>query len=153
MDIIQNKQIINNKDDEVNILTNSIYNICGCCSIKERSRSTAKRTNENVFEIEEWLININMIKYKQNFIENGYDKFEYFFLQMFGSFPIDSNLLKNWIGIKNDKDRDLILLQLQKDVKYLSMKTKNRRNFSIPKFVKHDIKDTKKTEYSDCIIF
>ena len=154
VEIIENKR--SGKNEEINILNNSIYNICGCCSLKERSRSTSKKIKENIYEIEQWLININMIKYKKNFIENGFDKFEYFFLQMFGSFPIDSNILKNSIGIGNEKDRDLILLQLQKDVKYLSFKSKNNRNLSNPKIIKPQEKYIIKKEQNDsqeCNIF
>ena len=154
MEIIENKKQ-GNKNEEINILTNSFYNICGCCSLKERSRSTCRKRKDNVYEIEQWLININMIKYKNNFIENGFDKFEYFFLQMFGNFPIDSNILKNAIGITNGKDRDLILLRLQKDVKYLSLKSKNERNFSNPKiqntYEQNFINDNKK-DSQDCKI-
>ena len=132
MEIIENKKY-GTKNEEINILNNSIYNLCGCCSLKERSRSTFKKKKDNAYEIEQWLIDINMIKYKQNFIENGFDKFEYFFLQMFGNFPIDSNILKDSIGITNEKDRDLILLQLQKEVKYLTLKSRNAKKISTPK--------------------
>jgi ankyrin repeat protein len=151
-EIIQNKKN-GIKDEEINILNNSVYNICGCCSLKERSRSTCKKNNShNIYEIEQWLININMIKYKKNFIDNGFDKFEYFFLQMFGSFPIDSFILKNSIGIENEKDRDLILLQLQKDVKYLSFKSRGGRNFSNPKIIKNSGTNDK-NDYKECTIF
>ena len=155
LEIIQHKKT-GMKDEEINILNNSVYNICGCCSLKERSRSTYKKSKENIYEIEQWLININMIKYKKNFIDNGFDKFEYFFLQMFGSFPIDSNILKNSIGIDNEKDRDLILLQLQKDVKYLSFKSKNLRNYSNPKIQKnneYNLTNNDNKNSKDCIIF
>ena len=91
--------IISPKEEEINILNNSIYNICGCCSLKERSRSTCKKKKKNTYDLDQWLSNINMIKYKQNFIDNGFDKFEYFFLQMFGSVPIDFNILKNSLKI------------------------------------------------------
>ena len=155
LEIIENKK--SGRNEEINILNNSIYNICGCCSLKERSKSTCRKIKENIYEIEQWLININMIKYKKNFIENGFDKFEYFFLQMFGSFPIDSNILKNSIGIENEKDRDLILLQLQKDVKYLSFKSKNERNLSNPKIIKtnetNSTKNDKKESSQECKIF
>ena len=101
MEIIENKKN-GTKNEEINILNNSIYNVCGCCSLKERSKSTCKKNKQNLYEIEQWLININMIKYTQNIIENGFDKFEYFFLQLFGSFHIDSNIIKNSIGIENE---------------------------------------------------
>ena len=155
MEIIENKKQ-GNKNEEINILTNSFYNICGCCSLKERSRSTCRKRKDNIYEIEQWLININMMKYKNNFVENGFDKFEYFFLQMFGNFPIDTNILKNAIGITNEKDRDLILLRLQKDVKFLSLKSKNERNFSNPKiqsaYEQNFIKNNNKKDSQECKI-
>ena len=155
VEIIENKKY-DIKNEEINILNNSIYNLCGCCSLKERSRSTCKKNKNKVYEIEQWLININMLKYKNNFIENGFDKFEYFFLQMFGSFPIDSNILKNSIGIINEKDRDLILLQLQKDVKYLSLKSKNIRNYSNPKIFRvfeQNLISHEKSDSQECKIY
>ena len=153
MEIIENKKY-GSKNEEINILNNSIYNLCGCCSLKERSRSTYRKRKDNAYEIEQWLIDINMIKYKQNFIENGFDKFEYFFLQMFGNFPIDTNILKDSIGITNEKDRDLILLQLQKEVKYLTLKSRNTKNISSPKMHKiykaHSKDDNK--DFQECRI-
>ena len=147
------------KEEEINILNNSIYNICGCCSLREKSRSTVKKKKNNVYDLEQWLDNIDMIKYKQNFIDNGFDKFEYFFLQMFGSMPIDFNILKNSLHIESEKDRDLILLQLQKDVKYLAIKTDGLKKFNInknPKMVKSNsskIPFKKETNNQDCIVF
>ena len=100
-----------------------------------------------------------MIKYKQNFLDNGFDKFEYFFLQMFGSVPIDFNILKNSLNIESEKDRDLILLQLQNDVKYLAIKSNglNKINMNkIPKIVKSNsgkIPHNKQNKEQDCNIF
>ena len=147
------------KEEEINILNNSIYNICGCCSLKEKTRSTCKRVKNNIYDMDQWLMNINMKKYKNNFIDKGFDKFEYFFLQMFGSVPIDSNILKNSLGVESEKDRDLILLQLQKDVKYISIKSNGQKKLNInkiPKIVKsNSVRLTKKneTQSQDCIIF
>ena len=76
-------------------------------------------------EKEKWLNKIKMIKYKENFIENGFDLFEYFILQMFSTVPVDDSVLKEELGIENDKDRDIILLRLNKDVKYIMMKAEN----------------------------
>ena len=124
------------KEEEINILNNSIYNICGCCSLKERSRSTVKKKKNNIYDLDQWLSNIDMIKYKQNFLDNGFDKFEYFFLQMFGSVPIDFNILKKSLNIESEKDRDLILLQLQNDVKNLAIKTNGVKKYNINKIPK-----------------
>ena len=147
------------KEEEINILNNSIYNICGCCSLKEKTRSTCKKKKNNIYDLDQWLLNINMIKYKINFIENGFDKFEYFFLQMFGSVPIDFNILKNSLNIDSEKDRDLILLQLQKDVKYLAMKTNGVKNIKIDKIPKiaksssYKIPNKRNNNSQDCNIF
>ena len=147
------------KEEEINILNNSIYNICGCCSLKEKARSTCKKKKNNIYDLDQWLLNINMIKYKINFIENGFDKFEYFFLQMFGSVPIDFNILKNSLNIDSEKDRDLILLQLQKDVKYLAMKTNGVKNIKIDKIPKiaksssYKIPNKRNNNSQDCNIF
>ena len=100
-----------------------------------------------------------MIKYKQNFIDNGFDKFEYFFLQMFGSVPIDFNILKNSLKIESEKERDLILLQLQNDVKYLAIKVNGLKKFNvnkIPKIVKSNsmkIPNKREANEQDCNIF
>ena len=147
------------KTEEINILNNSIYNICGCCSLKEKTSTTCTKKKSNNYDIDQWLTNINMIKYKQNFLDNGFDKFEYFFLQMFGSVPIDFNILKNSLNIESEKDRDLILLQLQNDVKYLAIKSNglNKINMNkIPKIVKSNsgkIPHNKQNKEQDCNIF
>ena len=75
---------------------------------------------------------------------------------MFGRFPIDSSILKNSIGINNEKDRDLILLQLQKDVKYISSKSKKERNLSNPNILRiHEKSKTieEKDSSQECEIF
>ena len=108
---------------DINILNNSIYFCCGCCTSNERSIYNKIRKE---FNLEKWLNKIRMIKYKENFIENGFDLFEYFILQMFSTVPIDDYILKEELGIENDKDRDIILLRLNKDVKYILLKTGNK---------------------------
>ena len=50
---------------------------------------------------------------------------------MFSSIPVDENILKNDIKIKNVKDRDFILLQINKDVKYIIKKSEKNLYTSI----------------------
>ena len=45
--------------------------------------------------------------------------------------PIDDNILKDDIKIKSVKDRDFILLQINKDVKYILKKSEKIRNSSL----------------------
>ena len=121
-----NQKIINlfvnsgkNKGKEINIMNNSVYFCCGCCTTNERKILNKIKKD---FNLDQWLNKIKMIKYKDNFIENGFDLFEYFILQMFTSIPVDDHILKDELDIQNDKDRDIILLRLNKDVKYMMLK-------------------------------
>ena len=104
-----------------------------------------------------------MIKYKKNFIENGFDLFEYFMLQMFSTYPIDDYIVKEELNIENDKDKDIILLRLNKDVKYIIQKTDNnvscynnsyeigeQRNFEDNNLYEFDTEQNEKS--SDCTI-
>ena len=43
---------------------------------------------------------------------------------MFSNFPIDEKILKNEMKIKNSFEREIILFQLNKDVKYIKRNIK-----------------------------
>ena len=145
------KEIKGLPKQEINILNNSVYLCYGCCASNERAFYNKIKKD---FNLEHWLNKINMIKYKQNFLENGYDLFEYFFLQMFSSIPIDDYILKEELGIENDKDRDVILLRLNKDIKHIIVKIENQIKDEIYfKENKVNELDTQKDEKnSECII-
>ena len=157
--------ILGELNKDVNILKNSVYYCCGCCSIENQS----KYYNENKkrYQLEQWLNKLRMNKYKNNFINNGFDLFEYFILQMFSSIPIDDNILKDDIGIKNVKDRDFILLQINKDIKYILKKSEKIMTTSLNEIIldkninnKNKDKDKSKEKHkeenednSNCLIF
>ena len=118
--------------------TQSLYDCCGigCCSLK-KSHIKVKvvkndlRENKIFIDLEKWLKNINMIKYKENFIKSGFDKIEFFILQMFSSLPLEEKIFENEINIENNNDIDLFILQLNKDVKLISNKFKKKRSSSV----------------------
>ena len=159
-----------NKEGNINILKNSVYYCCGCCSIQNQSKYYSNDINRK-FQLEQWLSKLRMNKYKNNFIKNGFDIFEYFILQMFSSIPVDENILKEDIKIKNVKDRDFILLQINKDIKYIIKKSEKNINTSLNEIIldksdKNINKQSKKEnivnekeitkvdeEYSNCILF
>ena len=122
--IIKNNNRSSKKD--INITKNSVNVCCGCYALKEEIH---KFNNiKKIFSLEQWLNEINLIKYKENFVENGFDFFEYFILQMFSTIPIDDNILKEELKIEEEKDRDIILLKLNTDIKYLIQRTNNILN-------------------------
>ena len=118
--LIKNKKRLSGN---INIVNNSNHYCCGCCSTSEQIHNFIK--TKRMFNLEQWLNKIKMMKYKDNFIENGFELFEYFILQMFSTFPIDDFILKEELKIDNNKDRDIILLRLNKDVKYIIQKTED----------------------------
>ena len=147
--IIDRKNILS--DGEINILKNSIVYCCGCCSLNNQSKYLCNNDYKK-YQLEQWLSRIKMEKYKDNFINNGFDIFEYFILQMFSSIPIDENILKEELKINNINDRDIIFLQINKDIKYIIQKTTTT-------IKKNNIKnkkindEEKEDESSNCLIF
>ena len=123
--IIKHKNRVSKKD--INITKKSVNFCCGCCSLNEEIHNF--NNMKIIFNLEQWLSEINMIKYKENFVENGFDFFEYFILQMFSTIPIDDYILKEELKIEEEKDRDIILLKLNTDIKYLIQRTKNELNY------------------------
>jgi hypothetical protein len=125
------------KENEESI--NSVYDCggCGgCCSIKQASikvRINKPIIGENkIFvNLDKWLENINMIKYKENFIQYGFDKIEFFILQMFSSIPLEEKIIEKEMNIDNNNDIDMLILQLNKDVKLISYKIKKKRSSSV----------------------
>ena len=136
---------------EINILNNSVYLCCGCCASNERSFYDKIRKD---FNMDQWLLTIKMIKYRENFLENGFDLFKFFILQMFSSIPIDDYILKEELGIDNDKDRDIILLKLNEDTKYIIQKTEKFLNDEVvfDENVYEFEYSQPKEENSECII-
>ena len=87
----------------------------------------------------------NLYHLKENFIQNGFDKMEYFILQMFSSIPINEEILKNEFKI-SEKECDIILFQLNKDIKKI-IKVINKKEY----YYNKKIETIKKEE--SCFLF
>ena len=143
---------------DINIINNSIYFCCGCSGSNEKIHSCT--LNKKIFNLDQWLNKIKMIQYKDKFVENGFDFFEYFILQMFSTIPVDDYILREELKIENDKDRDIILLKLNKDVKYIVQKADNDQNDTINLYYKgkqcnieeYEFDSKQKEKDMDCII-
>jgi hypothetical protein len=133
-----NKNYNNSTNND--ILNNSIEYVCAlnCFTLNQQKIYYNNNNNDynnksskniNKFDIDKWLNKIGLIHLKKKFIENGFDYFEYFILQMFSSIPIDENILINDIKIYDDFEREKIILRLNKDVKFIN-NNNNNNNFS-----------------------
>ena len=137
---------------EINILKNSIVYCCGCCTVNNQSKYYCNNDIRK-YQLEIWLERIKMNKYRENFIKNGFDYFEYFILQMFSSIPIDENILKDELEINILKDRDFILLQINKDIKYIIQKSIRINKIPNNYIYDNKKKEEKNGEFSNCIAF
>ena len=120
---------INNNiySNSVNGIDDSGYYCVGCCEQKNiKNILNNSKTDSKILELDNWLNKMGLLKYRNNFIFNGFDYVTYFILQMFSSIPIDENIVKNELGINNENDADIILLQLNKEVKSILNKIRNK---------------------------
>ena len=115
---------------------------CNCCSYKEKNVIIS---NQMKFNLDNWLKKNNLYHLKENFIQNGFDKMEYFILQMFSSIPINEEILKNEFKI-SEKECDIILFQLNKDIKKI-IKVINKKEY----YYNKKIETIKKEE--SCFLF
>ena len=100
---------------------------------KSETKDNQKKENNNdneemIYNLDNWLNSNNLNHLKENFICNGFDKIEFFIIQMFSSYPINDNILKNDLKINNEKDRDIILFKLNRDIKRILQKLNNQEN-------------------------
>ena len=137
---------INNGKPQNEESTQSLYDCCGvgCCSLKKshiRIKIDKNDLGENkiFMHLEKWLKNINMVKYKENFEKNGFDKIEFLILQMFSSLPLEEKTFEKEIRINNNNDIDLLILQLNKDIKIISNKFKKKKRSSSMEVDKNSI--------------
>ncbi len=122
-----NNSIFTNSTDI--LLNESVYYCVGCCEQNNNYNSFCnKKYNIDNSKLENWLNKIGQIKYINNFINNGFDILSFFILQMFSSVPIDENIIKKDLGIEKDEDIDIILLQLNKEIKNILSKSKINNN-------------------------
>jgi hypothetical protein len=114
-----------------------------CCA------STKNRYNLNSFEMSlpEWLRKINMEHLRKNFSHNGYDSMEYLLMQMFSSYTIDDNFLENHLHIYENKDRNLVLRELEKNVDSLKKFLRRQTGESIIEYEDENI-----SQAADCKI-
>ena len=99
-------------------LTSSINDI-NCCGINLCSDSNSNnnkysnkksRNNENIFnDLSSFLMAYNLYKFKGNFLYNGFDKIEYIIIQLFSKYAFNKQILKEYLHVYIEKDRNKLL--------------------------------------------
>ncbi len=62
----------------------------------------------------EFLMNLRLQNFKENFSHNGFERLDYIYLQMFSSYPITKEVLKNDFHIYDEQVGVRILTQLKR---------------------------------------
>ena len=117
--------------------------VCGC-NIANR-RTVVKNTKH--YDLVNWLKHIDQVNKKDNFLYNGFEMIEFFILQMFSSIPIDEAILKNCLHIYIEKDRDVIIMQLNRDVRFIVKKLSGKYN------QRQIQQEEESTSYKTCVVF
>lgn len=67
-------------------------------------------------DLKSFLIRYNLLNLYQNFIHNGFDLINYVILQMYGSYPINEDILENYFHIYDEKQRNMLLKAIEKEI-------------------------------------
>ena len=110
-------------------------------SLKDKNINIEK--DENIIELKRWLKEFKLENYLDNFIQNGYHSVKLFLFQMISKNPIDSDILKNEIGIEKIGHRSRILSILKEESRNMEDKLSN----------KEPINFSDETKNCDCFIF
>ena len=74
----------------------------------------------NYFDIFSFLKVNNLLKFKENFIHNGFDQIDFILIQLFSKYSFDKKILNDYMHIYLDEDKNYILNILYKEKKKLS---------------------------------
>ena len=91
---------------------------CNCCcnnielDICEGKNGKIGKKND----LKSFLTRYNLIHLYQNFYHNGFDLINYVILQMYGSYPINDDILENYFHIYDEMQRNLLLKALESEI-------------------------------------
>ena len=84
-------------------------------------KSYIKRKDCPYNDIISFLKYINLWKYKDNFLHNGFDQLEYVLLQLFSKYTYDKEVMNDCLHIYNEKEQLDVLKNLYQEKKSLAL--------------------------------
>ena len=146
----------NNYNNDIYYTKNDCQKCCGCICIENE--------NEKNMELKKFLERYNLQNIYKNFVHNGFDLINYVILQMYGSYPINDDILGNYFHIYDEQKRNMTLNAINQEVSLINQVLQNginieNINYDNVMFIKDKngtlsiIKeDEYKDENSNCII-
>ena len=113
--INKNKDIFENSNMSKKLLisNNENYN-CNCCCNIDTDICGGKNEKKN--DLKSFLNRYDLLNLYQNFCHNGFDLINYVILQMYGSYPINKDILENNFHIYNENQRIALLNAIEKEI-------------------------------------
>ena len=96
-----------------------------CCGMvitfgnKDYNNNTYNYTN-NYSDIFHFLKYLDLMKFKENFIHNGFDQVDYIILQLFSEYKFDKIILKEFLHIYDDNDKKKVINNLYEEKKRIA---------------------------------
>ena len=63
---------------------------------------------------------LDLMKFKENFIHNGFDQVDYIILQLFSEYKFDKIILKEFLHIYDDNDKKKVINNLYEEKKKIA---------------------------------
>ena len=125
---VANFMINNNKDNIDNSYLNKKlifsyaekYDCNYCFNLDKLDICGCGLNNNKKNDLKSFLMRYNLLNLYQNFCHNGFDLINYIILQMYGSYPINNDILENNFHIYDENQRNLVLKAMQKEVKKIN---------------------------------
>ena len=132
-----NKKLIFSSDEKYicdNLCTVNKVNL-NFCGIKNINIFSKKKN-----DLESFLYRYNLNNLYQNFSHNGFDQINYVILQMYSSFPINSDILENYFHIYDEEQRKLTLEAIKKEIMKINnfINTENYLNNKNKDLIKYE---------------
>ena len=84
-----------------------------CCNLDIEICGLKKRKNN---DLKSFLTRYDLFCLYQNFVHNGFDLINYVILQMYGSYPINNDILENYFHIYDENQRNFLLKAIRKEI-------------------------------------
>ena len=89
--------------------------------LDKRSINSGLEFAENTSDIFAFLRKTNLLKFKENFIHNGFDQVEFIMLQLFSEFKFNKEILNEYLHIYSDEDKVKVISKLYNEKKNLCL--------------------------------
>ena len=112
---IMESSFMGNAGKKSYIFDDEKFNCNNCCNLDFEICGLKKR-NGNINDLKSFLTRYDLLCLYQNFLHNGFDLINYVILQMYGSYPINNDILENYFHIYDENQRNLLLKAIRKEI-------------------------------------